>query len=265
MTKHADLQRAKDLLSKGDSSSLLYAALELRRCIEAIVYQKLETYSKYVPGVVFDRWQPAHALKALLQFEPDADEDFRLRVVEEDHSGNPKGPWIDLGEHRTFRVAWLGKNYNKLSSHLHVAHGKQKHMNVDEVRDYLIEVVEAIDRILECSIIGASLGQRIQFKCSICDSSSLVNVQVAERTKRATCINPNCSAVYHVEKHDDQWQVELEATEFKCQKCKASIWLENRHLNVGRLFKCQECQTEHVIFGRNWGYATKEEADRHVS
>jgi len=264
MSKTIYLNQARDLLARRDDGSLPYAALELRRCIESIVYEKLLTYTKYVPGLVFEQWQPAHALKALLQFEPDADEEFRLRIAEEDPLGNPRGPWIEMGEHRTFKLSWLQKNYNKLGSFLHVPHGRMKGWTANDVRAYLDEVVAELDRILQSSIIGVSLASRISFKCAVCSSNSLVNTQVAEETKRAICINPNCGAIYHLEKRDDQWQVDLEQTEFKCRNCGASIWLENRHLDIGCLFKCSECNVEYLIVARQWAYSAKEEVDKHV-
>jgi DNA-directed RNA polymerase subunit RPC12/RpoP len=265
MNKATYLNQARGLLAQRDDGLLSYAALELRRCIESIVYEKLQTYAKYVPGQVLDKWQPAHALKALLQFEPGADEEFRLRVAEEDQSGNTKGPWIDMGEHRTLKLGWLERNYNKLGSLLHVPHGEGKALTAGDTRAYLDKVVAELDRVLAGSIIGASLASRISFKCAMCGCTSLVNTQVAERTRRAICINPNCGAVHHLEQLDDQWRVDLEQTEFKCRSCGAPIWLENRHLDVGRFFKCQECKTEHLIVARQWAYGTREEAEKHAS
>jgi hypothetical protein len=41
---------AAAMLAKQDGESLRYAALELRRCIEAIVYEKLKLYDILLPG-----------------------------------------------------------------------------------------------------------------------------------------------------------------------------------------------------------------------
>ena len=114
------IDRAKLLLQKKEDDATIYAALELRQCIEAILYEKIKGYAKYVPGVVFEKWQPAHILKTLLQFEPDADEDFNLSFGLENKHGIAKGPLQLLGRHKSFKMRWLQRNYNKLGSYLHV-------------------------------------------------------------------------------------------------------------------------------------------------
>jgi hypothetical protein len=48
--KWSCLERARNLLSVAGDDSLRYACLELRFCIEAITYEKLDTYSSYVPA-----------------------------------------------------------------------------------------------------------------------------------------------------------------------------------------------------------------------
>ena len=74
-SKHACYNRARSLLNAGDDSLLRYACLELRCCIEAITYDKLNTYKARLPSSLMDEWRPSKAIKALLQLEPDAIED----------------------------------------------------------------------------------------------------------------------------------------------------------------------------------------------
>lgn len=88
------LKRAKQLLDEGSYDSLIYASLELRQCIESIIYEKLDAYKKYVPGVVFQKWQPNHALKTLLYFEPDAEQSMKLAIAPESSPGVTSGPFI---------------------------------------------------------------------------------------------------------------------------------------------------------------------------
>ncbi len=265
MNKHDSHKKAKQLLDQGDENSLLLANLLLRRCVEFIVYDKLSTYKKYVPGVVFDKWQPSHALKTLLQFEPDADQPIRLRFAKEDTQGNPTGPWMDLGEHRTLNHSWLNKNYNKLSSYLHVPHGKQKQPEKTKYYEYLSSVSEEIEKVLECRLHGCSIAHRIKYKCTVCGMSSMVHRDIAEKTRKAICINPNCGAIHLVAFNDDSWEVVLEATNIPCLKCNAANLLENRHIDIGTTFNCIECDTKHIIGTRNWGYAIEDEINKRNS
>ena len=121
----------------------------LRQCIEAILYEKIKGYSKVVPGVVFEKWQPPHILKTLLQFEPGADEDFRLAVALESEPGVRKGPFQLIGEHKSFKLKWLNKNYNKLGSYLHVPQKSKKILDYDIIRADLLEIVSELDEIVK--------------------------------------------------------------------------------------------------------------------
>jgi hypothetical protein len=54
--RHA-FDRAKDLLVRNDEDSIRYAVLELRRCLEAVVYEKLWAYRRRIPAEVARKWQ----------------------------------------------------------------------------------------------------------------------------------------------------------------------------------------------------------------
>jgi hypothetical protein len=41
-------QRATDLLREGKEDQLQYVALELRKCLEAFLYEKLDLYRKWI-------------------------------------------------------------------------------------------------------------------------------------------------------------------------------------------------------------------------
>jgi hypothetical protein len=118
--------------------------------MEAITYEKLNAYSSYVPAEVFNKWQPNHALKMLLQFEPHADEEFSLCVSPELETGKPTGNWTNIGEHRTFKLSWLTKNYNRLGSYLHMPQNSNT-LNEDmedssEIRQKLHEIATELVR-----------------------------------------------------------------------------------------------------------------------
>ncbi len=253
------LERARNLLSTSGDDSLRYACLELRFCIEAIVYEKLNTYSSYVPATVFEKWQPNHAMKMLLQFEPDAAEDFTLYISPESEPGKPTGNWTCLGQHNGLKPSWINKNYNKLGSYLHVKMGNK---NVRETTKELSGIRKDIERILtelepavNSDIVSTTLASRIQFKCQACEQISLVNVDVLRKTGRATCINPQCGAEYNASADTDgRWQFKLAMMSFKCHKCEKINFLEIRHVNIGTKFKCNRCGEVHQITGGQWKY-----------
>ncbi len=261
--KHIYLKRANDLLGNREDDLLPYVALELRRCMEAIVYEKLEAYSKYVPGVVFETWQPPQAMKVLLQFEPEADENIRVRIAPEAEYGIPSaGPWTDLGEHKTLKLKWLAKNYNRLGNYLHVPHGKETLPNHTEMRTELSGIAETLENVLKSSITGMTLAERVHFTCQVCGQVNLANAEGVRKTGQAFCIDPNCGIVYHATEVEKGWKLTPEVSYFDCRDCGAAIRLPNSRLAIGLTFKCEACGSDHVVVGRSWAYGTKAEISR---
>lgn len=254
------LERGKRLLAQSEDDLLPYVALELRRCMEAIVYEKLSAYSKYVPGVVFEKWQPPQALRVLLQFEPGADEDVRVRIAPEVEYGIPsEGPWTELGEHKTLKLKWLEKNYNRLGSFLHVPHGQAAPPNETKIRADLVAIVETLEDVLKGSITAVTLAERVHFTCDFCGQANLANAEGVRKTRQAFCINPNCGIIYHATEEDSGWKLIPEVSAFECRECGAAISLPNNRLEIGLAFKCDKCGTEHLIVERRWAYGTKRE------
>lgn len=256
--KRECLERAQNLLSKEDDSFLRYACLELRFCMEAITYEKLNSYSSYVPAKVFKKWQPAHALNVLLQFEPDADEGFTLYVSPESSPGVPTGNWSNLGEHRTFKLGWLKKNYNKLGSYLHMSQNndnlKENINKTNKIRKELQTMSEELSRINDSDIISMTLATRITFQCQICNQISVVHEDVLRNENFAICINPHCGAEYQTEKDEDRWQFKLRQLSLNCINCNAKNWFEIKQLNVGTKFKCRKCSKTHQIIATELRY-----------
>src|SRR6202034_4775211 len=104
------LGNAEKLLERGGSDDLRYATLELRRCIEAIVYQKLLAYKDRLPSVAL-KWQPPQAFKALIQLEPEA-----AHTTTYSFGWQPQGPFHAVGMVRAPLTRWLWNTYNQFVS-----------------------------------------------------------------------------------------------------------------------------------------------------
>src|SRR5450759_58286 len=92
--KRQALDRAIEMISRGDADELRYVALELRRCIEAVVYEKLWAYRDRFPAEVARKWQPPQAFRALLVMEPDAEHTKIVRFSKQIGPGIPSsGPF----------------------------------------------------------------------------------------------------------------------------------------------------------------------------
>ncbi|MDO8502146.1 MAG: hypothetical protein Q7S20_09915 [Gemmatimonadaceae bacterium] len=231
--------------------------------MEVIAYEKLRLYAPRLPAAVLDKWQPPQAMRALLEFEPLATQNKRMRMARTTEDGTPLGPWIDLGEHRSFNVSWLRKAYNKLGSFLHVpsprkaAQGIATAAAASSMRDDLLEILKEVEHVA-ASRSDLSLARTIEFNCAACESLIICNEDGARTTQRAICLDPLCAAEHYVEfSADGGVMLHLIATEFDCMACKAPVPVEDRKLAIGYEFACPECREVHVISTAHWGYSLK--------
>jgi hypothetical protein len=263
MSKHDHIQRARHFIEAGGDAELRYAALELRLAIESIVYEKLRLYAPRLPATVLDKWQPPQAMKALVQLEPRASREFRLRIAAEPAPGVAGTEWHYLGEHRTFEPGWLRANYHKLGSFLHAASPRQNASSVDgdpnKLRSTMLSILQEIERVAASQIDG-TLAAVIEFQCAACDRMVFCNEEGTRETGRATCLDASCAAEHHARfAEDGSVTFYLDATEFECVSCKHPTPIENRKLSVGYEFKCEACEAPHVFVQLQWGFALRDQ------
>lgn len=253
--KRSCYAQAKELLSAPGTNHLRYAALELRLCMELLTYEKLRSFSEVVPESVLNTWQPPQAVKALLEFEPNADKSFTLFAGIESEYGVPSKDMKYVGQHNSLSLKWLKKHYNKIGNLLHASNSGG---DIDEskARSYLAEVIIDLEQPLQGNITGGSFKEVYSFRCGWCQQLVVCNVQAVSKSNKATCLNPQCCGEYHTKiLPTGEAQFEPMVTKFDCIKCQAEIPIENRKLNVGIVFACPTCKTKHKIEDRQWGYA----------
>lgn len=263
LDKRSCMARAQALLAEATPESLRYAALELRLCIEALTYEKLRAFSKMVPEEVLSTWQPPQAVKALLEFEPNADKTFILYAGRQDKPGEPAKEMKYVGTHSSVRVTWLRKHYNKLGNLLHApAAGNPKPQDLTALKGYLTEVVQDLQEPLQSSITGGTIRDVFSFDCSQCSKPIIVNAETVRKKHKAVCLNPQCKAEYFAEVSDTgQATFHLMVTTFECaaEGCDGLAQIENRKLEIGTEFSCPKCGLKHVIAERHWAYGTLED------
>lgn len=258
------MERLKKLLESAEPQALRYACLEARLCIEALVYAKLRLYMKRIPEEVLGRWQPRAAMRALLELEPRADQDFVLRIIREDEAGNPTGKQTVMS-HRALNLKTINRYYDRFGSYLHVP-TVEKQQDLDWIYKWqgrleksLREFVEEVEPIVKAPV-ATTLSQTVEFDCASCDKWTVVNIIAATETGSAKCIH--CSAEYVAIPLDakeggrfsEKWEFELKATVFSCLECDGGAAVENRKLEVGLEFRCEACGARHVLAERHWGY-----------
>ena len=252
------LERAKELLLDDSDHILPYACLELRFCLESITYEKLNTYSSRIPPMVYEKWQPPQVLKALLRFEPFADQDYKLSFCKEPTLGKPDGNWKHLGSHKTFKIKWLRKTYNKLGSYLHIptlsSQAKNENIKTNKtIRAFLEETVGTLESIVK-SNLDCNFARTISFDCAICNTTIVANVEGVKEIKTTQCLNSNCCAEYYSSEENGEIYFKLQSLDFKCLNCDNINAMELSKIEINTQFNCLSCNSKHTIISKNWQY-----------
>lgn len=243
-SKRECLQRARDLLATGRPIDLIYAALDLRLCLEAMTYEKLRSFENMLPPSLLDRtWQAPQLLRAMTQLDPSADKPVQIFAGVETTPGTPADPadMHFIGDHKAFGLPWLRKQYNKLGSMLHVDRSDQTLDESKLTRD-LADVAAEIGEAQQGSILGSWFGEIVPFNCQLCGQKSMANLHFIETERRANCLNPSCEAEYNASPTEGGAVFLLRAIQAACPHCSAQNLVETRHLESGRLIICAGCE-----------------------
>ncbi len=255
--KRDALKRAEELLAQDDADSLRYVALELRRCVEAVVYEKLWAYRDRIPAEAARTWQPPQAFKALVLMEPGAASTSRVGVAPQKELGvPPEGPYHPLGVDVRPGIAWLNKTFNKLGSFLHAdwPYSRKKPRKRGETgREYLESVVQDLRPFVEKSFTS-TLALLVTFHCSVCGTEIRANAAGVEAAGEVTCLNADCGCRFLATKENDQILFQLDATVANCPECEGAIELPNQKLRIGHTFACAGCGVEYEIVEQGWHF-----------
>jgi hypothetical protein len=262
--KREALAKAKKLLAQNDNDVLMYAALELRRCLEAVVYEKLWAYRTRIPANAAQRWQPPQAFRALAAVEPDVARSSEIRFAEEQTlGGSPTAPLVQLGVDLRPKQPWLNKTYNKLGNMLHAnwPYAPQTHAeNPAKLRDYLNALVTELEPFVQRSFT-TTFATTIDFVCSVCGERIIANAAGIEKNNEVTCLNPKCEARYRAEKKGDKFAFELvDILSAKCPDCGDPIRIPAHKLQIGYDFDCK-CGSSFRVSGQSWDFVKRENND----
>ena len=257
--KRSCLTKAQSLVQLGDPESLRYAALELRMCMEYLTYQKLQAYENIVPREVRAIWQPPQAVRALLEFEPNADKSVEIRFGVEDVPGIPAREMKPLGSHSALSIRWLRKHYNKLSQLLHAPNSDSIARATDALSDkYLRQVIQDLEAPVASTILASTLRTVWSVTCTQCGKPVAGNAEVLRSGSLAVCFTPDCGTEYAAaEEPDGTILFKPILVHFKCISCNADIAIQPKKLAPGARFECQGCKHLHRITGQRWEYASE--------
>lgn len=245
------ITRAKSFIAVGDETSLRHACLELRFCIESIVYQKLRKVGKELPPSVYRTWQPPKALKLLMSFEPRADQDMTIDVCLNSVNGAPSGEWMRIGEYKMFSVKWLSKSYNKLGKLLHLTSLLETESPPEITALAVQEIVEEIERVSSADMV-MTINSITVFTCDLCGSDMYASTAQIETGAVVECYKDSCGAKHNVTTIDaDHFRIDrIGLFSAPCHDCGRPMPLESIHHEDEKA--CSSCGRLHVF---RWSYA----------
>lgn len=257
--KRSCFAKAKSLVQLGDADSLHYAALELRMCMEYLTYQKLQAYENIVPPEVQAIWQPPQAVRALLEFEPNADRTVEIHFGLEEVPGIPAREMQPIGTHAALKIQWLRKHYNKLGQFLHAPNARSSHQHDPALMvDYLHEVIQDLEAPVGSTILASTLRTVWTVACNQCGKVVVGNSEVLKSGGLAHCFTPGCETQYAAsERPDGAIIFKPILMHFTCIKCSADIAVQPKKVELDARFECPSCKQRHKITGKQWEYQSE--------
>ncbi|PKH24205.1 hypothetical protein BI292_13655 [Pseudomonas sp. 43NM1] len=238
------LDRAKVFIAAGDENSLRHACLELRLCVERIVYTKLGQIGDKLPPSIFRKWQAPQAVKMLLSFEPKADQDLAMELKAGD--GIP----FHIGEYKMFSSRWLSTNYNRLGNFLHatalVDADKPSKLTPANVQI----IFDEIERVASSNML-MSMNTIDTFPCDVCGSDMYASKSQIEANATVECPKQSCGNKHLVRyKDEDNYTIEPSNMDIvACMKCGSPMALN--HLEQNDRKACWNCNQLHHF---DWCY-----------
>jgi hypothetical protein len=257
---HADPTREKreayhaasTLLAKQDEESIRYAALELRRCSEAIVYEKLKIYGELLPEGSLHQWQPPQAFEALIAIEPGAEATSTYAVALQTELGKmAETPLKPIGVDERPKGKWIKKTWHKLGFYLHADWPFAVDKPKPSPLPFLEKTLTALAPMVN-NTFTAMISMTIAFTCAGCGLAVKVMEAAVESSRRAVCLI--FGMPHRAEKSDGNFTFYPEEPPFTCE-CGASTFVPSRQLEVGYKFCCRSCQRIFQIVGADWKYA----------
>jgi hypothetical protein len=239
------LAKATELLKTDGEDDLIYACLELRKCIEAMSYELLTGYLSEVPLKAFETWQPDKVMKELLRVDAEADHSSRIRMRREGQDGEPNGKWMDLGEDRRLKAQRATKAYHQLGNFLHVPTIRQTREGTPFDAKVARERAEAIraelEHVLDTSIWNANFSVSVTISCTECEAPIKRRSSILDNGEMVEC--GSCGQLFDVEhKPDDTFFFVPVSYSWNCEVCNEPHSITQSKVTEGLDVSCPKCK-----------------------
>jgi len=239
------IERAISFIDGHDDHQLVYAALELRFCMEAIAYRQLSLYKETIPADLVRQWRSNVIVKTLAQFDDASDQTSEISIAvnlpkevqEALESGQTEGVkdlnYLLVGN--AYRIPWkkFDKFYNTLGSYLHVERGETLKY---PARSKLRDIAAALEEVASSTVIPAATFATTA-QCT-CNSLLVLGPRERRGEEVVRCPNRKCNAIYQVDPLNPTTMTRVEFVWLKCP-CGADVTFYPDHMLSKE--KCPSC------------------------
>ena len=194
---------ARDHASGGGEQGLIYAALELRFCMEAVAYRQLSTYNEQIRSQLSKEWNPSRIIRTLALFDELSDQTAEFSIAVDppadltERLGDEPNSWVQGLEFlvigNAYRIPWkqFGRVYSTLGSFLHL---DKTANNLYPKLEKLEKVFAILDQVADSTLI-AGLNNIAATECQ-CGSTLVIGPIHQRGESQINCANKACNAVY---------------------------------------------------------------------
>ena len=240
------LSKAEVLLASGDDDDLELAALKLRKCMEALTYERSKIYADDLGPKTMKTWQPRKLMERMLEVDPYADQSATIRLGEEPSPGERPKVMREMGIDHVLDMRTLKKHYDALGAYLHtetldqLENGKAHDMG--RLRKRCIEIAAAAKTVLSSRIWNSSMASRGQIECHECKATIRRRVSRDGTSRVVECWD--CPATYTMSlTEQNKVLFEPRMHEIAClsEACDDTFPLWEKELERGVRWKCRKC------------------------
>ena len=244
-------ERAKKLLRKSTEQLLIYAAIELRFCLEYITYDRARAYRDEIPN--FDRldWQPRRLMIELLELDPFADAEMSISIGIQEARGRPSKDLQSLGTDRPITLKVLKQHYDALGSFLHAPTLKKMSRSSQSggtLRQRCENLVADLETVLSSEVWGLKVPLSHRFDCLRCKKAVAVRMRPKQNERTIRCFG--CDATYQCRKDNDgTLRYSAIGGEVRCkhERCDATIFVWADKAGNGEKIRCTACGGTNVL------------------
>lgn len=242
------LDRAKTLLDLQGDEDLIYAALEMRFCIENVFYNLATAYKRELPDTVLDgkTWQPGEIIDMLVDIDPYVETGRVLSMGFEPSPGAEPREMHVIGRQSGASRKLVSRYYHALGFFLHARTDQRSHDFV-KLRRKLAHLLPHLEKFRSDTVLDG-FATRVSLKCPLCGRPIAKRAEAAARDPYLTCPNSRCGAMFECMETDDQEgsaRFRLVERQITCKSCKTKLFFPLHFLiegsEIGARIRCKPC------------------------